>query len=467
MAEMSVVPFDEVRGAERWDAEYYGPTPKGLMAALSKLNAQPLTNFIATAQRGLAPEYAPHGKVPVVRTVNVRDLEFSDARQEYVTEGFFRNASKGAIGQFDIVATSTGVGTLGRVFCNLTDTAYFADGHITVLKPKPDTDYAYITAVLQSRIGQIQFERWQRGSSGQIEIYPEDILRILIPTLPENIQNKVSSLWLESIDLVQCAKTFYPEAEQELLERLGWGELQKQKSELFYVESTAELDRMSRVDAEHFQPKFRRLREHLLKQGAAQLGAVCASVAKGTQPSVYVDDGEVVVVKSKNVFSQGVDFDNCERTTMDAYADIPARLASGDLVINSTGFGTLGRAAFIPPRNEKIVASVDLVILRLQQEVLPEYAALFLSSPAGLAQSEMFQTGSSGQLHLYPQHIKEFLIYLPRNRDGSIDLAWQKKLADKVVGASQAKQQAQEKLAQAKKLVEDAVESARRPCRPT
>ena len=71
----------------------------------------------------------------------------------------------------------------------------------------------------------------------------------------------------------------------------------------------------------------------------------------------------------------------------------------------------------------------------------------------------MFQTGSSGQLEIYPQHIQEILIYLPRNRDGSIDLAWQKKLADKVIGASQAKQQAQEKLAQAKKLVEEAIES--------
>lgn len=288
-------------------------------------------------------------------------------------------------------------------------------------------------------------------------VSPADILHV--PVLkPSNVfLDKLHSLVQEIESTLQRGRELYPEAEKELLERLGWDKLQKQKSELFYVENTAELDRMSRVDAEHFQPKFQRLREHLLKHGAAQLGSVCTSVAKGIQPSSYVDDGEVVVVKSKNVFGQGIDFDNCEHTTMDAYADISARLACGDVVINATGLGTLGRAAFISPRDEKIVASVDLVILRLQKEILPEYAALFLSSPAGLAQSEMFQTGSSGQLHLYPQHIKEFLIYLPRNRNGSIDLAWQKKLADKVVEASQAKQQAQEKLTQAKKLVEDAI----------
>lgn len=92
--------------------------------------------------------------------------------------------------------------------------------------------------------------------------------------------------------------------------------------------------------------------------------------------------------------------------------------------------------------------------------ILPEYATLFLNSPAGLAQSEMFQTGSSGQLHLYPQHIQEFLAYLPRNKNGSIDLAWQQKLADKVVAGSRAKQEAQAKLNEAKQLVEKAIEAA-------
>jgi len=457
MAEISIVPFNEICQSQRWDGEFFSPKAKALIASLTKSNAQPLATFIKSAHRGLAPEYNTNGKVPVIRTVNVRDLEFSDARQEFVSHEFLGKTTRGIIEKFDIVATSTGVGTLGRVFCNIYDNIYFADGHITVLKPKANVDYAYLTAVLQSEVGLTQFERWQRGSSGQIEIYPEDILQILIPKLSENLQDTISLLWKESVKLVQQAKSFYPEAEQELLERLDWNNLQKQQTELCYVENTAEFDRIGRMDAEHFQPKFKRLREHLLKYNAARLGAVCKSVAKGTQPNGYIDNGEVTVVKSKNVFGQGIDFDNCECTTIDAYADIPARLINGDLVINATGFGTLGRAAFIPSRKEKIVASVDLVILRLQQTVLPEYAALFLNSPAGMMQSEMFQTGSSGQLHLYPQHIQEFLIYLPRNQDGSVDLTWQRKLADKVVGASRAKQEAQEKLAQAKKLVENAI----------
>lgn len=457
MAEYSVIPLAETKGVDRWDSEFFSQAARGMITRLKEVGAQPLTWFIANAQRGSAPEYDAAGTVPVVRTVNVREFEFSNARQEYVSCQFFESAPKGKISHRDISVTSTGVGTLGRAFCNLSTKEYFADGHITVLTPKPQADPAYLTAVLQSSVGQIQFKQWQRGSSGQIEIYPEDILRFLIPKLPQQLQLKISTLWTSAVQLVQNAKNFYPDAERELLERLGWEILQRIKPELFFVEDISTLTMEERIDAEHFQPKYMRLRKRLFTNGSLPLGALCASIDKGTQPPEYIEDGPVVVVKSKNVFGQGIDFDNAERTIDDVFNDIPARLAAGDVVMNSTGFGTLGRAGFIPSNHpRKIVAAVDLLKLRVKpDQVLPEYLTLFLNSPAGLAQSEMLQTGSSGQLHLYPQHIRKILVFLPRDKKGNIDMAWQQKLAEKVIGASIAKKEAQIKLAKAKRIIEE------------
>lgn len=283
----------------------------------------------------------------------------------------------------------------------------------------------------------------------------------MIPRLPQRVQTQISTLWTSAVKLVQQAETFYPDAEKELLERLGWATLQRTRPELFFVAKSSALSSAERVDAEHFHPKYRRLRKRLSANGAMPLDTLCTSIDKGTQPPEYIEDGPVVVVKSKNVFGQGIDFDNCERTTDSVFDDIPARLAAGDVVMNSTGFGTLGRAGFIPPEHPKrLVASVDLLKLRVKREqVLPEYLTLFLNSLAGLAQSEMLQTGSSGQLHLYPQHIQGILVFLPRDKKGNIDMAWQRKLADKVIGASTAKQEAQVKLAEAKRLVEAAIQS--------
>lgn len=69
----------------------------------------------------------------------------------------------------------------------------------------------------------------------------------------------------------------------------------------------------------------------------------------------------------------------------------------------------------------------------------------------------MFQTGSSGQLEIYPQHIQDMLVYLPKTKAGKTDLAWQQRLADKVLAAARAKIEARTKLEEAKKLVESAV----------
>jgi hypothetical protein len=88
---------------------------------------------------------------------------------------------------------------------------------------------------------------------------------------------------------------------------------------------------------------------------------------------------------------------------------------------------------------------------------LPPYLSLFLNSPAGLAQSEQFQTGSSGQLEIYPEHIQEFLIYIPCDSNGVIDMTWQKQLVDQIQVAASARDEARERLDKAKRMVEDAL----------
>jgi type I restriction enzyme S subunit len=346
------------------------------------------------------------------------------------------------------------MGTLGRVFCNLYDRRYFADGHITVLRLKDDSKASWITAVLQSPIGARQLEQRQRGSSGQIEIYPEDILNVLIPMLSPRMAEIVGRKWSEAVELVEKSKTLYPEAEMELLERMGW-EACKNERELYYTREFNELVQSERIDAEYHQPKYERLLQLLNKRGSMSLADLLKSCDKGMQPEGYDDDGEVIVVKSKNVFGQGIELTTCERTTSRAWESKYSRLGNGDAVINSTGMGTLGRAGVVHcDGNQKIVASVDLLILRVNHKLVdPDYLALFLNSPAGISQSEQYQTGSSGQLHIYPEHVNKFVVFIARHKNGEIDLSWQTNLGEKIRKAAQAKADARIKLEEAIKTV--------------
>jgi hypothetical protein len=83
-----------------------------------------------------------------------------------------------------------------------------------------------------------------------------------------------------------------------------------------------------------------------------------------------------------------------------------------------------------------------------------------MNSPAGLAQSEQFQTGSSGQTHLYLQHFGQFLIFAPHNSNGTIDFGWQQRLATQVKTSLEAVAAARDKLNEGAKQLEAILEQS-------
>lgn len=58
----------------------------------------------------------------------------------------------------------------------------------------------------------------------------------------------------------------------------------------------------------------------------------------------------------------------------------------------------------------------------------------------------------------YPQDIAKYQVFIPRDKNDKPDLAWQKKLANKVISANKVKTDAKKKLEEAKSLVEKEIE---------
>lgn len=117
----------------------------------------------------------------------------------------------------------------------------------------------------------------------------------------------------------------------------------------------------------------------LSKEGAQTIGVFCQKPSRGVQPYL-VDDGEILVVDSKAVRPQGVEPAPAERTTC-AFYDSPAnakgRVRRGDVLLNSTGRGTLGRAACY---QFDVPALCDNHVAILRPDVMachPVYLALF------------------------------------------------------------------------------------------
>lgn len=122
--------------------------------------------------------------VCALKSISVRwgYVDFSVARS--VSPDFLSGKGKRAsVKRNDLLINSTGDGTIGRVAVYDEDFPAVVDGHVTIVRFR-DPSLAWFTAAyLLTQQGQDQIYRYINGSSGQVEIYPQDIARIWVPLL--------------------------------------------------------------------------------------------------------------------------------------------------------------------------------------------------------------------------------------------------------------------------------------------
>lgn len=442
--------FHQVFDAGRFDAEHYQPDFVAFEELINKLNAIPL-GHIAYINRGVQPEYDENGGVPVLRTVNIRPEGPSETRQDFVSQEYYNHNPRGQVLPSDILMTSTGVGTLGRVMYNHSTDQLFADGHITMIRGLTKLRPLFVTTFLQTRFGLALIERRQRGSSGQIEIYPSDIASIPIPQFVEQIQHEIEQLCLEAENLRQESRRLYGEAEQMLLDAVGVEEFDFE-DDLFSVGILGSTLLAGRIDAEFFEAKHKRLEERIQQTGYhTLLGSISHYMQRGVQPQ-YQDEGSIQVIKSKNIGQQFVSLEDAERCSLDFWKQNKrAQVKQHDVLINSTGRGTLGRANCYLLSKEAVVDG-HITIVRTTSNCDPVYLSTFLNSHIGRLQSERFCMGSSGQTEIYPLSIANIHLYLPEQ-------AFQKEVRSLVEQSFASRIAAMQLLEEARRKVEEMVTS--------
>lgn len=419
-----------VRHAGRLDPDYFDPRVEEVEVELRRLGAPQLGVHVESAGRGVSPDYSPEGGVRVVKTANVRRFELSANPVQYVTEDFASANPTALIPRGALLITATGVGSAGRTFVKIDHSPMLADGHVTVIRLKSLTLAAYLCAFLQSPIGRQQLLRLRRGSSRQIEIYPEDILSVLVPSLTPSRQRSISRRWLTAVRRVHAAVAATHEAEQMIMASIGLDEqrLTAASRTSSWSEDVSFLKASRRIDAECAGPEVEYLRGLLVKAHALPLSQLILSVRKGVQPEHYIANGPVRVVKSKDVDYPEMDLRDCLTTSDTGWS---CYLTGGELLLNATGEGTLGRAGVVPAgisSEPPLIPAVDLHVLDVDRSaVLPEYLALYLNSAIGRRLTTSVQTGSSGQQHLYPDHFALIPVPIPRDRGGRPDLGWQRR----------------------------------------
>lgn len=272
----------------------------------------------------------------------------------------------------------------------------------------------------------------------------------LVRTLPmfigaERLRDAVSKLVRKAYQAEEVVHAQNKLAEEMLLEALGLADWTPPEP-LSYVARASDAFTAGRLDAQYFRPVFAEVERRLLAtKGAIELGAILDINSRGRQPS-YSDEG-LSVVNSKHVRTNKVLLDDGNRLAVEAGS--PIVIEEGDVLVNGTGVGTIGRAAAYL-HNQRALPDNHVTVLRTSH-VDPIYLAVFLNSLLGQLQIERHIKGSSGQIELYPNDIAKVVFWdAPEHLQLSV--------RDAVLSAFHNQGQAHNLLEAAKRAVEIAIE---------
>ncbi len=251
---------------------------------------------------------------------------------------------------------------------------------------------------------------------------------------------------------LENANEAYKESAEILITALGLRDWQPPEP-LTYTCSVSEAFEDDRLDAEHFQPKYKALLDHVRDHAVRcrVVDEIAEKCDRGEQPK-YSEDGTLAVVTSQHILENGLDYEGFERTdeTYWEHKDfISAQIQKGDILTYMTGANVGRTAAYLA--GDRALASNEVNILCLREEN-PIYVSVAMNSMIGRWQTRMSVTGSA-QVHLYPQDIRRFVI--PFVDEGS-----ERAIVDAVMKAYSSRRKAHRLLESAKHSVEIAIEES-------
>ena len=454
MGAPSVVKKSELEGALRLDAEYYQPVYLGNERSIAAcgMQVESLHDVVGKVRNGYDYRNFSDSGRPYIRVGDLLfgEVLYRDASRVDVTVEQIRKDVALRLG--DVLFSRKG--TFGR---SAVVEAPFVDSVISseIMRLRVaggKVNPYYLSTYLNCRLGFLQVERRTHGVSN-FSIGQRDLgeLRVIVPDM--GCQEAIEALVREAHEMREASCNLYLQAERIVLEELGWEALDLRQPRWWPVPLSRGRE-VKRLDADHFQPRYDRLIAHLGETGKARpLGEIASYIKRGVQPR-YAGGGEVLAINSRYVGKQLINTEQAERTDVAFWDDNPrARAYKHDVIMNSTGWGTIGRTNCVL-HDERTVVDNHVTIIRVKEGTCdPVYLAVYLNSRPGLMQTGKWLSGSSGQIELYPGDIARFVVYVPSE-------GVQARVADLVTQSHDARRKVSTLLEEAKRKVEALIEGA-------
>lgn len=448
--EVAEVRLSELEFSGRLDAEYYRPEHLRAEALIEQRGGVALSTvsdfLIGPFGSAFTVEnYCEDPTYRYIRGKDVKPMAIADNDNVYMPKADYERLDKYALKAGDVLVSV--VGTIGN-------SALIEPQHVpaifscksTAIRTK-GVDARYLISYLNCKYGQGLLTRKERGAV-QKGLNLDDLRTVKLFLASPRLQSRIAEVHKQSGLAKAAAKSAQALAETTLLQAL---ELENRQAAepLSYVRNSSEAFAAGRLDAQHFQPRYKALTDFIDATGqGAHLGDWLVTNQRGNQPA-YDDEG-LPVVNSKHVLRGEVRLDEDNRNA--TFDDDHLLIQHGDVLMNGTGVGTIGRTA--PFLHEgAAIPDNHVTILRPKKGLDPVYLSVFLNTMAGQWQVEQRLRGSSGQIELYPNDIAQFRVWIaPANVQADIRQAVEK--------SHEQKQRASQLLDAAKRAVEIAIEDS-------
>ena len=448
----SIIKFSQLEN--RIDAEYYKPEYLEIEKfLLHSKNVFTIGEIIKSIQhpKEFKREYSLSGGVPYLRVSNVKDGYINLSDIEYVYDD--RNVGLNKINDGNILITRSGtVGIPVLITPEFDGMLISADFIKLVLKEKinnSEINPYFIHVFLYSKLGLSQSSRKLIGAL-QKHINIGGLSSIKIPIPSTSFQQEIKKMVREAEEKRKSAEKKYKEAEKILNKELGVENLDLSTQKIF----EAKFSEIDRLDPEQYQPKYKIIINHLLKSGHVLLKDILKFNQRGIQPQYIDRETGYKALTSKCIGKKYIDYDSMSNINEDFYYDFEkAKLKKGDIVIYTTG-AYVGNTQAIT-EEIKAIASNHVNILQVNNYD-PVFLAFYFNSIPGSMQIKKLVSGAA-QAELYPKDIAKIIV--PK-----ISTNIQQKISKLIQESFQLRKESKNLINEAKRKVEELIETPRREC---
>ena len=235
-----------------------------------------------------------------------------------------------------------------------------------LIRINPDTEIVtpeYLTAFLNTKYGVLDVKRRARISINQSNVNAEELKRVEIPLLCDELQTKITLAFDKSFHLLQASEVQYHQAQTILLSEFGLAAWQPKQRHTF-IGNYSDTQRTGRIDADYFQPKYDDIINAIkcYPSGWDTLGNLVHVRDKNFKPE---DKTEYKYIELANIANNG-EITNC---MMAQGHDLPSRarrkVAMGDVIVSSIE-GSLSSIALIEKEYDQALCSTGFHVLNSQ-----------------------------------------------------------------------------------------------------